>query len=456
MQMDQEIASAALRAQLAEKEIDAHTKQLENQKAVGEQLRDRFTNTELYDWTISQISGLYFQAYKMAYDAGKRAERAFCQELGLDRADFIQFGHWDSLKRGLLAGERLHQELLRLDSAYLEQNRREYEISQSFSLGQIDPLALLQLQNTGACFFSLSEAFFDVVYPGHFMRRLKSVSQSIPAITGLYTSVAATLSLLSSSGRTVSVPGPKYSKKDNNDRRFYDNFERFDSICTSIAVNDGGLFELSFRDERSLPFEFAGAISSWRLTLPKKFRAFDYKSISDVILHVRYTAREGGEALRNVVETETRDKILATLPLSEGKHGLARLLQLRREFPDSFYRMNHTQEKTMEIPLTRQHLPYFVAAVSQSVMLAAVAVLVTVKEMPTSDMKVSFRAKGQARGDGVVLAAVDGLLRAGAEVNKPWGEMALTLWMDDDSEIADDSIVDISVVAYYVPSWPAA
>jgi hypothetical protein len=35
----------------------------------------------------------------------------------------------------------------------------------------------------------------------------------------------------------------------------------------------------------------AGVISSWRLELPSTFRTFDYTTISDVILHVRSTAR---------------------------------------------------------------------------------------------------------------------------------------------------------------------
>jgi hypothetical protein len=56
-------------------------------------------------------------------------------------------------------------------------------------------------------------------------------------------------------------------------------------------------FELNFRDERYLPFEGAGVISRWRIQLAKKFRQFDYDTISDVMLHLRYTAREGGEAL---------------------------------------------------------------------------------------------------------------------------------------------------------------
>jgi hypothetical protein len=57
------------------------------------------------------------------------------------------------------------------------------------------------------------------------------------------------------------------------------------SIATSNAQNDSGMFELNFRDERYLPFEGAGAISTWRLELPAEFRVFDDATIPDVILH---------------------------------------------------------------------------------------------------------------------------------------------------------------------------
>ena len=39
-----------------------------------------------------------------------------------------------------------------------------------------------------------------------------------------------------------------------------------------------------------MPFEGAGAISDWSLTLPKTLRVFDYTTISDVIVHIDYTA----------------------------------------------------------------------------------------------------------------------------------------------------------------------
>src|SRR5262249_14512884 len=41
--------------------------------------------------------------------------------------------------------------------------------------------------------------------------------------------------------------------------------------------------------------EGAGAISTWTLSLTPELRSFDYMTISDVILHIRYTARRGGD-----------------------------------------------------------------------------------------------------------------------------------------------------------------
>jgi len=36
----------------------------------------------------------------------------------------------------------------------------------------------------------------------------------------------------------------------------------------SRGVDDSGLFNLDFRDERYLPFEGTGAVSSWTFSLP--------------------------------------------------------------------------------------------------------------------------------------------------------------------------------------------
>ena len=54
-----------------------------------------------------------------------------------------------------------------MEAAYLAQNKREYEITKSISLLLLDPFALISLKLTGTCVISLSEAYFDMDYPGH-------------------------------------------------------------------------------------------------------------------------------------------------------------------------------------------------------------------------------------------------------------------------------------------------
>lgn len=70
------------------------------------------------------------------------------------------------------------------------------------------------------------------------------------------------------------------------------------AIAVSSLEDESGVFELNFHDERYLPFEGAGAISKWRIELPDKFKQFDYDTISDVIIRLRYTSVDGGDKLK--------------------------------------------------------------------------------------------------------------------------------------------------------------
>ncbi|MCK4517598.1 hypothetical protein KAT92_02395, partial [Candidatus Babeliales bacterium] len=301
-QNDKQIAAAEIRKAVAEKDLENHEFQTGNAQEVEQHMKDKFTNQQLYNWMISQISSIYFQSYQMAYDLAKRAEKAFRHELAIEGTNFIQFGYWDSLKKGLLAGERLHRDLKRMEVAYLEQNKREYELTKHISLAMLNPEALLKLRETGECFIDIPEILCDLDYPGQYLRRIKSVSLTIPCVTGPYTNVSCKLTLLSNRIRkkTTTASGG-YAYIGIEDTRFTHNVLGIQSIATSGAQNDSGMFELNFRDERYLPFEGAGVISSWRLELPEGFRQFDYDTISDVIIHINYTARECGENFKSTV-----------------------------------------------------------------------------------------------------------------------------------------------------------
>jgi Tc toxin complex TcA C-terminal TcB-binding domain len=378
-QFDKQILAAEIRLAIAELELRNHDLQVENAHEMDAFMHDKFTNRELYDWMVSQISGIYFQSYQLTYDLAKRAERAYRFELGLADSNFIQFGYWDSLRKGLLAGERLSHDLKRMEAAYLDLNRREFELTRHVSLLQLDPLALVTLRETGRCFFNLPEEIFDLDYPGHYFRRVKSVSITLPCVTGPYTTIACTLRLVKNCIRVnTAVGGNGYRRNTVNglpadDTRFVETNIPVKAIAASSSQNDSGVFELSFRDERYLPFEGAGAISEWSLELfsdlpsnnpdptnpdfGKPLRQFDYSSIADAILHIKYTAREDAGPFKNSAIANLREYFSQadTTPS-------LRMFDLRREFPTQWHRFlnpaNPTNGNDFELEMSPGLFPF--------------------------------------------------------------------------------------------------
>ncbi|GAB4372419.1 MAG: hypothetical protein Kow00121_14770 [Elainellaceae cyanobacterium] len=347
-QIDKQIAAADIRKAIADKELENHMTQIENAKATDEFMRSKYTNEELYQWQVGQLSSVYFQSYQLAYDIAKRTERCFRFEVGVQDSSYIQFGYWDSLKKGLLAGEKLQYDLRRLENAYLEQHRREFELTKHISLALLDPLALIQLRETGRCFINLPEEIFDLDYPGHYFRRIKSVSITLPCVVGPYTTVSCTLRLLKNSIRMNTASGDNGYPRNMDDQgmpvtddRFIENNIPVKAIAASNAQNDSGVFELNFRDERYLPFEGAGVISQWSLELfnddsedfGKALRQFDYNTITDVILHIRYMAREDAEPFKSSAIAHLREYFS-----QDGATPSLRMFNLRQEFPTQWHR----------------------------------------------------------------------------------------------------------------------
>lgn len=362
--IDKDIAAARIREAISTKERDNHIKQIEENEKVEEFLRTKYTNRELYDWMIGQISAVYFQAYQLAYDTSRRAEKAFRRELAIPDTDFVRFGYWDSLRKGLLAGDRLLHDVRRMEVAYLDQNAREYEITKNVSLVSLHPEGVLALQEKGACFIDLPEAIFDLDHPGHYLRRIKAVNITVPCVTGPYTSVPCKLTLLANRTRVDPRLTPQYDALTGaEDQRFEFNAGGIRSVVTSTGRDDPAGFEFNLRDDRYLPFEGAGVISSWRLELPAEFRPFDYRTISDIVLHIRYTAREGGETLRDAATKKLADA-LKVMEVERGRAGLFRGFSGRCEFPDAWQAFAHMPDgqagnNVLTLPITANRFPAF-------------------------------------------------------------------------------------------------
>lgn len=361
-QIDKQLNAANLRIKIATMEKEQLAAQIEQSKEVELFLQDKYTNLELYDWMKSRISTVYFQTYQLAYDFAKRAEKTYRFERNETVTNFIQFGYWDNLHSGLLSGESLYLALKQMERSYMDTHKRDYEITKNISLRMHDPVALISLKENGTCEVALPEALFDLDYPGHYMRRIKSVSLTIPCITGPYTSINCTLTLLRNKVRISSSKDPQYAESmEGDDDRFITSFITTQSIAASQALNDSGMFELNFRDERYLPFEGAGAVSTWRIELPDKFRQFDYHTISDVIIQLKYTAREGGNVLKEAAVENLSEYMEKAEELSKGE-GLYQMFNLKHEFPNEWYKFfNPPSGSGQELLLKnlKSRMPYF-------------------------------------------------------------------------------------------------
>lgn len=370
-QIFKQIRGAEIRQAIAELELKNHQQQMKQATEIehflneeGTEKKGKKTNKSLYTWMKREVKGLYSQSFQFAFDVARKAERALQHELGNQDLSYLQFGYLAG-KEGLLAGEKLFFDIRRMEMAYHDLNQREYELTKHVSLLQVNPLALLQLRATGRCTVALPEALFDMDGPGHYFRRIKTVAVSIPCVTGPFAGVNCTLTLLKSSIRkTQNLSDREYARENAEDDRFSDYFGSLQSIVTSSAQNDSGLFETNLRDERYLPFENSGVVSEWLLELPadpskKDPTQFDYNTISDVILHVRYTAREGGGLLRK----EAVKSLAETIQAAQAA-GSVRLFSVRYEFPTEWAKFQGQTPAAGErfelaLNLREEHYPFW-------------------------------------------------------------------------------------------------
>ncbi len=320
IQIDQanaQLATANLALQIAQQNQVLHQEQIDNIQKQIDFLNSKFTNNSLYDWMVSSLSATYFQSYQLAYQMCQQVERCYKFELGIQNTSFIQFGYWDSLYKGLLAGETLNHDLRRMQSSYLQQNARRYEMSRFVSLSTLDPggpgtPGLIQnLLTNGWCTFNLPESMFDNDYPGHYNRRLTRVSMTVVYPSpGKFDNVKATLTLISNQVRVstqAASDGSDYPESPiGSDPRFIYNYGAVpQKIAMGNAQDDPGLFITSIAsnivDQRYLPFENAGAVSSWRLDMAQINNEVDLSTVGDIILHLYYTALDGGEEFQQAV-----------------------------------------------------------------------------------------------------------------------------------------------------------
>jgi len=369
-QILKQLRAAQIREAIAEKEYKNHKKQIEQAGQIVDFLegnevpgfQPKETTTGFYAWMKREIKALHGQAFQLAFEVAKKAERAMRNELGDPTLSYFQYNYLDGTE-GLLAGEKLMLDIKAMELAYHDLNQREYELTKHISLQQLDPLALLQLRATGSCTFTLPEELFDLDVPLYF-RRIDSVAVTVPCVTGPYASVNCTLTLLNSSIRTSTDVSSGYERTSPDDPRFSDYYGTVQSIVTSSGQSDSGIFE-NPRDERSRPFEKLGiARSRWNVTLHSDVPQFDPDTMTDVILDVRYTGREPGQEFKDAAIGNLKNKIQQAQTV-----GSVRLFSVRHEFPSEWAKFRNVsigngsgtgpQTAPLSLSLSAQHYPFW-------------------------------------------------------------------------------------------------
>ena len=217
---------------------------------------------------------------------------------------------------------------------------------------------------------------FDLDYPGHFMRRIRNLTVTIPCVTGPFTGVNCRLTLLASMTRIdprrsapaheCCCPHPCCDECSEDERlareylpcaddpRIVRQYGAREAIATSGGRDDSGMFQLDFNDQRYLPFEYMGAVSRWRIELPPENNYFDLDTLTDFVIRLGYSAREGGEPLRQAAFAAARRH----LP-GDGW----RFFELRHDFPDAWQQLRDAAREEgrharLRLRLERQMFPF--------------------------------------------------------------------------------------------------
>ena len=108
-------------------------------------------------------------------------------------------------------------------------------------------------------------------------------------------------------------------------------------------IEGNGLHELRFDDERYLPFEGTGAVSTWRLRTTG--RITDLAGLQDVVVMVRYTADDGGEVFSAAVRGMMKP------------YAAALFVDVAAEFPDEWAQFQDSDDTELVLPITTAMFP---------------------------------------------------------------------------------------------------
>jgi len=295
-----QIKENELMQETAKQEYKNYQKEIEHSQQLLQYYEDRFTNIELYRWMQTQLMTIARQTYDMTLSMALSAQRSYHFELDevteeKSKKIFIGNNHWSMFYKGLCTGERLLSDLNRMEQAYIENNKRLYEMEKTISLKKRDQgegALLKKLQAGDECTFTIDESMLVEDFgTGLCECRIKTVRVTISALVAPYQNLY--FKLMQKSSRMISqADGKSHSLNSNKGQ----------SIIVSTGINDAGLFNAR-DDARYLPFEGTGLLSEWELVpMGNKEK---YGKIRDVLLRIQFTAKPSNapEEIKEIKKT---------------------------------------------------------------------------------------------------------------------------------------------------------
>lgn len=336
--IDEQLTAQKLAIHAAEVSLRQAKKSAEQAQAIYSFHKTRTTNVELYRWLVSQMATHYYQAHDAVVAMCLSTQASWQYETSEYETTFIRPNVWMDKHHGLMAGESIALDLLRMESAFLHRHERRLEMTKTISLRQLfDAKAveegsddnwakvLKKFGDDGVLDFEFTQQMFDRDYPGHYCRQIMTVEVTFPAVLGPYQDTCAILTQLSSTTAVKPVvTSLDYLYAPDAARTPLDiklNLRNSQQIAVSHAIDDlGGTMQ---QDERYLPFEGTGAVSKWRLELPmgkEHTQQTLTNSLMDIIIRVRYLAFAGNTAYTQaVIEKLKASRVNAGLLTSQNQ-----------------------------------------------------------------------------------------------------------------------------------------
>jgi len=324
--IDQQILAQGHAIASAEASLRQAKKAAEQAQTIYSFHMTRTTSVELYRWLVSQMATHYYQAHDAVVGMCLSTQASWQYEMGDYDTTFVRPNVWMDIYHGLMAGESIALDLLRMESAFLHRHERRLELTKTISLRQLFDAhhkedqskddwvtALGTFDTSGILDFEFTQRMFDLDYPGHYCRQITTVDVTFPAILSAYQDTHVILTQLSSTTAVKPVVASlDYLYEPNAARTPLDvklNLRNSQQIAVSNAVQDPGLHTPP--DERYLPFEGTGAQSKWRLELPMgkdHTQKVLIQSLTDIIIRVHYLAFAGNTTYTQAVIEKLKPK----------------------------------------------------------------------------------------------------------------------------------------------------